>query len=313
MKVLMFIGQIILLLFFGFLAREAWRIYRDERKIGRVAKDGVRLIVRVDRVSNERKTWRDYISNSRYVSFHYEGKEYNLRYSQDSVFLQEGVRIPVYYSSSADDFVQSMRGLHEQYHYKTSPLVQWSVIRRFNGEHTALFAVLLLGGIFLVFSTGYLATWTGIPLIRTVGNFFVLVCAVGGAIFFSYDAIAYWRYYSRLEREGVKQAVRVEDTDRRRAFNDNRSDEIWISYEYKARVNFRGEQRVIAIGCKDYEQVHPGEDLIVWNDTALDDMLGTNYTPLYENFIFPLLIWGILLFYFLKWIRRPKARVSSSG
>src|SRR5882672_8374247 len=103
------IGLLILVVFLGLFTRELWRIYFEQQRTERVAKDGVRIEVRVDHVSAARKSWRDLLSNSKYVDFRYGGKPYTLRYSQDSLFLEDGMLIPVYYSQSADAFVQNIR------------------------------------------------------------------------------------------------------------------------------------------------------------------------------------------------------------
>src|ERR1700743_1002596 len=132
MKFTTILGQIVLLVIVGFLAREGWRLYSEQHRIDRVARDGVRMTVKIDDVTTEKKTWRDYLSNSKYVHFRYEGKAYVLRYSQDSVFLQPGISIPAYYSASAGEFVQSIKGLHSEELIRTSPLVKFTVVRLFS-------------------------------------------------------------------------------------------------------------------------------------------------------------------------------------
>jgi hypothetical protein len=296
MKFITVIGQIILLLFVGFLAREAWRIYSQEHQAERVAQDGVRLKVRVDEVTTEKKSWRDYLSNSKYVHFRYEGKDYTLRYSQDSVFLQPGILIPVYYSASADEFVQSIKPLQSKEIVRTSPLVNFTVVRLFTTMHAILAACWMLTLLFVIFALGFLARLTRIEVLWTVQNWIAGFCAVCLAIYFSYNAVANWRYASKL-RQGVAQQVKVEDIYRTMDVNPRGDNsDVFIFYVYRARVLFNGELRLIAVGRKDFEQVHPGENLTVLYNAGMDDLMGANYSMLVVDCVFPFVVWGIVLF-----------------
>lgn len=161
--VLVTIGQAILVIFFGFLARETWRMHGEEQRKERISKDGIREIVKLDDVSNDKKTWRDYIGNSRYISFQYKTKAYAMRYTQDSVFLQNGALVPVIYSPLYDDFIQPVSVSAPQAHvFKTSPLIQFTAVRTFSRANALLFFAVLLTAVFLVFSCGFLAGITRI-------------------------------------------------------------------------------------------------------------------------------------------------------
>jgi hypothetical protein len=295
MKILTIIGQIILIAFVGLLTREGWRIYNEQIRIDRVARDAVRMQVRVDHVSHERKSWRDYISNSRYVSFPYQGKEHDLRYSQDSVFLQEGILIPVYYSPSSDEFVQKIKGLDERQNGKTSPLVWFTVLSLVSTTHAILAFCCAISLILVIFVLGFLARLTGIAAIWKVQDIFTGFCALALALYFSYNAFAHWRYYSRLSKEGIVQRVKVEDIFRTYDTRNHDNSDVFLFYVYRARVIFSGERRFIAVGRKDYEEVHPGGELPVLYDAGVDDMMGVNYRPLAVDYVFPVVIWGIVL------------------
>jgi hypothetical protein len=113
-------------------------------------------------------------------------------------------------------------------------------------------------GLFLLLATGFLANLTGIGLIRKLGNLLVIGCAVGGAIYLTYDAVSYWQYYSHLRNTGSPGTVRVEDIQQERALKNDRSN-VFIFYVYNARVNFRNESRIIAVGAADYEHTRTGQ------------------------------------------------------
>jgi hypothetical protein len=306
MKFTQLIGQLILLVFVGFLAREGWRMYDEQRRVERVAKDGVRTTVRVDAVTTERKTWRDYLSNSKYVHFRYDGKDYTLRYSQDSIYLQSGISIPVYYSASAGEFVQNIKGSRSEEVVRTSPLVKFTVVRLFSPTHAILFFCWGLTLLFIIFALGFLATLTGMPVLWTVQNRVGGFCAVCLAVYISYNAFANWRYASQL-RQGVVQSVKVKDIYKTMdEHNTDPSDRIFFEV-YRARVLFNGEPRIIAVGRKDFEQVHPGENLTVLYNAGMDDMMGANYHMPVVDIVFPFVVWGIVLFAIFQ--RRKKGKI----
>ena len=182
--------------------------------------------------------------------------------------------------------------------YKTSPLVNWVVVRRFTRVNAALFVLCLVSAILGVFVLGFLANVTGIGVIRRAGRLLILCCAFAGALYLSYNAFTYWRYFSRMKRDGTAMTVRIEDIDRQKAFRNDR-DQATLFYVYQARVNFRGESRVIAAGSDDYEHTHAGDTMNVLYDAELDDMMSVNYKLLYWELIFPFIVWGIF-FYCLK-------------
>jgi hypothetical protein len=63
-----------------------------------------------------------------------------------------------------------------------------------------------------------------------------------------------------------------------------------------------------AVGRKDFQQVHKGEELPVLYDAGLDDMMGANYSPLVVDYVFPLVVWGIVLYAIFR--RRRQSRRS---
>jgi hypothetical protein len=309
MGFLKIIGLIILVTLLSLFTRELWRIYGEQRRIERVAKDGVRLEVRVDHVYAAKKSWRDFLSNSKYVEFQYSGKPYTLRYNQDSLFLQEGMLIPVYYSASADDFIQNIRGLHREDLYKTSALVQFSVVRLARVDHALLAFCWALTILCVIFTLGILARLTRLEVFWRVQNIIAGACAVVLAVFFSYNAIGNWRYYSRL-KQGVVQTVKVEDIYETMDVHPRDPSDALVFTVYRARVDFRGKQWIIAVGRKDYEQVHKGEELAVLYDAGLDDMMGANFSPLAADYVFPLVVWAIILVTILR-RRRQTAQVKA--
>ena len=303
MRIITVIGQIILLLFVGFLAREAWRMYSAARQIDRVAKDGIRVQVRVDQVTTEKRSWRDYLGNSKYVHFHYEGKEYTLRYSQDSVFLQPGALIPMYYSPSGDEFVQSIKSLRREDNVRTSPLVNFTVVRLFTATHALLFFCCGLWLLFGIFALGFLARLSGMGVLWTLQNWLAGLCGLALAFYCSYNAFANWRYASKL-RQGVAQQVKVEEIYKTMdVHGTDPTDRIFFEV-YRARVVFNGEPRLIAVGGRDFEQVHPGENLTVLYNAGMDDLMGANYRMLVVDYLFPVAVWGIVLFVIFRGRRR---------
>jgi hypothetical protein len=300
------IGLVILVAFLGLFTRELWRIYFEQQRTERVAKDGVRIEVRVDHVSAARKSWRDLLSNSKYVDFRYGGKSHTIRYSQDSLFLEDGIMIPVYYSPSADAFVQHIRGLHSEDLYKTSALVNFSVFRLARITHALLAFCWALTILCVIFALGILARMTEIELLWRIQHLIGGSCAIILAVYFSYNAIGNWRYYSRL-RNGVAQQVKVEDIYETSDVHTRDASDDWEFTVYRARVDFHGEPRIIAVGRKDYEQVHKGEELAVLYDAGLDDMMGARYAPLVADYVFPFVVWAIVLVTIFRRKRKPGA------
>jgi hypothetical protein len=310
-KIITLIGQAILIIFFGFLTREAWRFYSDEQRVNNIGKDGVRITVHVDKVSNEKKSWRDYISNSKYISFAYHEKPYTLRYSQDSIFLQDGVEAPVIYSASRDEFMQPALALAQQPMYKTSPLVNFTAVKLFSTTNVILFFALLITVVLVVFILGFLATITGLGIIRAFQSGVLLLCALAGAIYLTYSSYTYWQYYTHLKSAGVPQVVKLEDISRDAQVNSRDNSDFLMLYTYQARINFHGESRVIAVGEKDYEKLHPGDNINVIYDPAIDDMVSANYTLLYRDFIFTGVIWLIVFYGVGKSLKRRRKQVSN--
>jgi hypothetical protein len=298
------IGLLIFVVFLGLFTRELWRLYFEQRLTERVAKDGVRVEVRVDHVSAARKSWRDLLSNCKYVDFHFEGRPYMLRYSQDSIYLQEGILIPVYYSRSADAFVQYTRGLNSEDLYKTSALVNFSVVRLASIAHALLSFCWAFTILCVIFTLGILARLTRLELFWRIQNFIAGTCAIVLAVYFSYNAIGNWRYYARL-KHGVTQKVKVEDIYETMDVNPRDPSDALVFTVYRARVDFREKQRIIAVGRKDFEAVHKGEQLVVLYDAGLDDMMGARYAPLVADYVFPFVVWAIVLVTIIRRKRPP--------
>ena len=136
-------------------------------------------------------------------------------------------------------------------------------------------------------------------------------CAVALAGYFSYNAIANWRYYSTLKK-GVAQSVKVEDIYETMDVHPRDPSDALIFTVYRARVIFRGEPMIIAVGRKDFEQVHPGGQLTVLYDARLDDLMGANYSLLAADYVFPVVVWGIVFFAIFRRRRGSGAGVSRS-
>lgn len=61
--------------------------------------------------------------------------------------------------------------------YKTSPLVDYTVVRSLTRVNAALCMLVGLAALFAVFVTSFLATVTGIGVIRRFGRLLILCCA----------------------------------------------------------------------------------------------------------------------------------------
>jgi hypothetical protein len=183
--------------------------------------------------------------------------------------------------------------------------VKFSVVRLASVDH-ALFAFCwALTILCVIFALGILARLTGLKLLWRVQNIIAGGCAIILAAFFSYNAIGNWRYYSRL-KHGVVQSVKVEDIYETVDVNPRDQSDVFIFSVYRARVDFRGGQWIIAVGRKDYEQVHKGEELTVLYDAGLDDMMGANFSPLAADYVFPFVVWALIL---VTILRRRRTRL----
>lgn len=93
----------------------------------------------------------------------------------------------------------------------------------------------------------------------------------------------------------MAETVTIEDLTRQREFNNDH--DVWlIFYDYRARVRFKGESRVIGVGSGDYARLHVGDPMVVLYDAGVDDLMSADFRPLYLEFVFPFVVWGILLY-----------------
>ncbi|MCY7352906.1 MAG: hypothetical protein LH606_19980 [Cytophagaceae bacterium] len=264
-----------------------WYGYQEARLQRRFVTEGQPVEVIVRDVSRERKTWLDAFGNSAYVDFPYRGRNYTTRFASDTLWVSAGDRVQLLYHPQLDAFRQPVTVRKPG--RVTSRLIKWSVVAGFSREYQLLAGFLLVAAALFFFGGGVLVMITGWTFIQDLARLVLVALLAAGALFFTYDSIAYYRYYQHLRSQG--QPLEVTALDKYKTAHGRRS-VSW--YTYDATIRFENQERVIPIEEDEYEMLRPPAPLRVLYDREQDDLVSATYAMEYSQFFAPVFLWVLL-------------------
>ena len=294
------------------VARGTWRAYSEEKLIARFSAEAIPAAVRVSMVSDEKKNWKDYITNCKYIRFTYRDKPYTVRYILDSGWIGAGNTVHLLYFPTPDLFRQPSQLKHPDPVIKKSPLVGWIVVSTFSYANRWLFFTVLLATAIVVLGLSALGRLTGLAFFDSIATGIFILAGVTGACFVSWDLWSNYGYCREIRAPGTQRTVQVIATDRYLMDRDYNHDRLIVSYYYTATVHFNGADRMIAISSDDYDRLRPHDTLTVWYNEQKDDMMSVDYTVEKGKWLFPFLLWLLVGFaLWKKWFRkRQNARLA---
>ena len=305
-NILLFLGQIVLIVFIGFVDLEVWRAYKEEKRTTLFEQEGRPVGITIDQVTHEKQTWKDYIGNSKYIGFLYRGKAYKIRYVQDTLFVMEGTRLSLLYHEGLDEFRQPRRLSHGRPIYRTSRLVNWTLLNVFSIANRYLFFCVALSIVLYLMVSGMAANLTGSRRLTAFNNVFIPLVFFAGALYVTVEAWEYYAYYRQVKSGAGQLAVPVVSLDKNSRFKYQHSDDVWKVYDYTALVHYQKEDRIIPISEKDYETISPGGNIDVYYNERLDDMISVNYTTDWIALGFVLFVWGMAAFVLVGRMRKRR-------
>ncbi len=273
------IVQLLFIAFFLFLLREAYHAYQQEKLAIRFAREAAPVRIQVQQVDQKKYSWKDYIGNSKYITFTYRQKPYTFRYIQDSAWVGEGSFVWLWYHPSLDMFRQQELAAHHAPLAKSSRLVNWTVLNSLGYANRWLMACGFLGFVLLVFTTAFLRNIADWQIFKIVEDGLLLLLFLGIALYSTYDTWSNYRYYTQLKSEG--QALRLPLLDKDRyAFPEN-DRQLTAFHVYSAKIYFKEEEREVPVTEADYDQLAKGDIIHLWYNPAMDDIMAADYR--FEN------------------------------
>lgn len=294
-----FVVSLVVALLLGVATWGMWQYYRDVYLQDEFLKRGVPLTVLVTQADQQQRSWRDIFNNSTYLTVSYQGKAYSCRYVMDSGYVDTGDRVKLLYHPAYDAFRQAHAVLTLNESNQKSRLIGWSSIRDFSPLHRLLLLCLLLSTASFFFISGVLVSIVPIPFLQAIARFIFVVALGCAALFYTYDTVAYFRYYQRLKTEGQSVSVPVLATNRTTHGRRYR----W--YQYEATIQHRGQKRVIPISEDEFDKATPASSMMVRYNASVDDLMSAGYTPSYGLIVVPL-FFALLVFVLIRPVR-PKA------
>jgi hypothetical protein len=305
-RLYMLVMQIILAVVLGIVTWACWGLYQDEKLANQFLKEGQLVPVKIEDTSNKPLSWRDYLGNVSYLTFHYNRKAYTTRFLIDTLYVGTGDRVSLLYHPRIDAFRQPGQQFHFKDDKSQSRLIRWSMVNTFSSENRWLVACLFLSGIFCLFACGVLANITNWDFFGAIGRLFFVMLLLAGSIFFTYDFWEYHQYFQHLRTNGRQMTVKVLETDR--MSYSTRQSRHWKSYLYLARVQLNRQERTIPLEEADYEVLKPGDSLSVLYDETLDDMMPVSYSMDYRQLWVVVFFWVITGVMIWKKGGRPAAK-----
>ncbi|GAB2557866.1 hypothetical protein [Spirosoma areae] len=283
-RVYSFIMSLLIAAILGVTTWAFWGLYEDVQLQGKFVKEGQLVSITVDRAEHEQRTWRDVLSNSAYLTFRYQGKDYTSRFVTDTAYVGNGDRVQLLYHPAYDAFRQPHDEVHFDQSTRKSRLIGWTTVRAFSDENRLLLLCLLLSTASFFFISGVIVTIIPIPFLQDIARLALLLALAIAAVFFTYDTYQYFQYFQHLKTSGQQVTVRVLDTDRRTHGRGSGSTH-W--YDYEATIGYRQQERVIPISEADYETLKPNDTLKAYYDESVNDFMSVTYRPDYWLVIVP--------------------------
>ena len=288
-----FVMSLVVAAIFAVTTWAFWGLYQDARLQGEFVKEGQLLSITVDRVERKQRTWQDMLSNSTYLTFRHQGKEYTSRFVMDTSYVSEGDRVELLYHLAHDAFRQPRNDVRFDQSTRNSRLIGWTTIRSFSDENRLLLLCLMLSTASFFFISGVIVTVIPVPFLQDLARLLFIVALAVGSVFFTYDTYQYYRYYQHLKTNGREVAVRILDTDQR-SLGPGGSNRIqW--YRYEATIRYQGQERVIPISETDFETVKTNGTLKAYYDESVSDFMSVNYPPDYRLVLGPAFLWLITI------------------
>ncbi|MBC7920638.1 MAG: hypothetical protein H7Z75_06050 [Ferruginibacter sp.] len=285
---------LVVMAFLGVTAWLMWHGYQAERRQSQFRAEGRPITVEIDHTDRKpREVW-DALGNFVYVGFAYRNQRYETRFVNDTLWLSKGDRIELRYHPRWNAFEQLKPTLKSNQTRVVSRLINWTVVREFKPENTLLAGFVIVVISLFFFGGGVLVSLTGWTIIQDIARLALIIALGAGALFFTYNAIQYYRYVDDLRTNGRDTDVVVLDTDRVSA--GRRSS--WRTYTYHATFRFQGRERVVLIEETDYERINSGDNrLTVRYAKALDDFIPVAYSPGLTQLIPPGFLWLLVILF----------------
>ncbi|RAK03276.1 hypothetical protein LX87_01398 [Larkinella arboricola] len=282
--------------------------YQEERIQNLFLKEGQLIRVSVADVDFGQRSWLDGVSNACYIRFSYGQKAYETRYVMDSTWVGAGDRVQLLYHPGRDEFRQPHT--EPKPDHTVSRLIRWSSANDFIQEYKLLGGVLVLATfLFFLVSGLVVSIFPEFTLIRSIARMVLIVVLGAVAVFFTYDAVAYYRYYQHVKTNGRPLEVTVLATDRHR-LGRSTSNTVFRSYRYDATCRFAKGERTIPITEDEYETLKPNDRLAVLYDALLDDSMSATYSGNTGHYILPAFFWFLFLVFLWNLVFKPQKRLS---
>jgi hypothetical protein len=282
----------------GFAVWVCWEVYIEEKSAALFLKEGQRILVKVEEVSTLPHSWRDYVSNTTYLTFQYKQEKYEARFMNDRQLVSAGDSVYLLYHSQLDTFRQVKQVLPFNQSQPKSRLIKWSVINTFNPENRWLVLSLTFSAFFFLYTCGVVVSITGWNFLQTAGRFVGIILLIAATLFLSYDCWTYYQYYQRVKTNGQQAKATIIHTDRN-AYSSRQSRD-WKWYMYTAKVDFQGQEKIIPIQEKDYALLKPGDELLVLNEEVLKEVIPVDYPIDYRQFWLAIFFWLMSFFVFYR-------------
>ncbi|UOQ73555.1 hypothetical protein [Hymenobacter cellulosilyticus] len=147
-----------------------WHFYQQEHLESQLRAAGQPVTVQVEQVEREPRALWDGLGNFAYLSFRYQGRPYETRFVNDTLWLSEGDRVTLLYHPELDVFGQAPPQQVSSPDRVVSRLIRWTPVADFTQESKALVLfVLVVMALFFV-GSGLLASLTGLAIIRTLAR-----------------------------------------------------------------------------------------------------------------------------------------------
>lgn len=292
-----------------------WILYNDTRLQSRFEREGRPIQVRIDDVSYAQHSWKDFLGNSVYITFHYNQHHYQARYTLDTAYVSRGDHTTLLYLADPDSFRQPGPSPSHSRTHRTSRLVKWTVVNDVTPENKVLAGLIVAAAVLFFLSVSLINYLIPVPLLQTVGKGIVVVAWVGLSIYLTYDTVEQYNYWNRLRSGGQPTQVTILSTDKvlKSGGRSRHGRSSFRTYSYRATVRFQRQERVIAISEDDYETARAGDRLNVVYNPALDDLMPVGYSLPMDEYLVPVFVWGMLFVGLWLYTSRSKRRQVSAA
>ena len=302
--------QLVLSVLLGGGAYLAWYAYQDERQLRQLGADGRLVTVRVDAADPAPRALRDHLPlrDVVYLQFAHATRRYETRFVADTSRPQAGDQVRLLYSPALGRFGQppprattKVRG--------ESRLINWTGSLPLTAETKALALFVTLAVALFFMGGGLLTPLLGHTLLHAVSRGILFVGLAGLALFSAYEALEYYHYVARLQRNGRPLTVAVLTT--RAVAHGKRTPR----HTYEATFRFRNQERVVAIERVDFKRLSPQDSrLTLLYDVELNDFIVTNFSHISSDSVLGRLLFNLAVIVGgLLWLRTRRGRPAAAA